>query len=201
MTILLYSKSNFIVDELKKEPFFAKDLVIVDSFIDSENKLRNSNIDIVLYHIDESLNESENISSLLENFPLIPLVALSNNPDNLEGCRLLKMGYKSYLHSFSNIDILKSAIESVLGGNIYVYPKLMQFLVSNAPLTAKKSINLDELTFKELNVLELVSKGFSNAKIAVELDIAEVTVKKHISSLFKKLNVHDRLSLALINSK
>lgn len=201
MTILLYSKSNFIVDELKKEPFFAKDLVIVDSFIDSENKLRNSNIDIVLYHIDESLNESENISSLLENFPLIPLVALSNNPDNLEGCRLLKMGYKSYLHSFSNIDILKSAIESVLGGNIYVYPKLMQFLVSNAPLTAKKSINLDELTSKELNVLELVSKGFSNAKIAVELDIAEVTVKKHISSLFKKLNVHDRLSLALINSK
>lgn len=201
MTILLYSKSNFIVDELKKEPFFAKDLIIVDSFIDSENKLRNSNIDIVLYHIDESLNESENISSLLENFPLIPLVALSNNPDNLEGCRLLKMGYKSYLHSFSNIDILKSAIESVLGGNIYVYPKLMQFLVSNAPLTAKKSINLDELTSKELNVLELVSKGFSNAKIAVELDIAEVTVKKHISSLFKKLNVHDRLSLALINSK
>ncbi len=198
MTILLYSKSNFIVDELKKEPFFAKDLVIVDSFIDSENKLRNSNIDIVLYHIDESLNESENISSLLENFPLIPLVALSNNPDNLEGCRLLKMGYKSYLHSFSNIDILKSAIESVLGGNIYVYPKLMQFLVSNAPLTAKKSINLDELTSKELNVLELVSKGFSNAKIAVELDIAEVTVKKHISSLFKKLNVHDRLSLALL---
>lgn len=201
MTILLYSKSNFIVDELRKESFFAKDLIIVDSFIDLQNKLRNSNIDIVLYHIDESLNESENISSLLENFPLIPLVALSNNPDNLEGCRLLKMGYKSYLHSFSNIDILKSAIESVLGGNIYVYPKLMQFLVSNAPLTAKKSINLDELTSKELNVLELVSKGFSNAKIAVELDIAEVTVKKHISSLFKKLNVHDRLSLALINSK
>lgn len=198
MTILLYSKSNFIVDELKKEPFLTKDLIIVDSFIDLENKLRKSCIDIVLYHIDESLNESENISSLLENFPLIPLVALSNNPDNLEGCRLLKMGYKSYLHSFSNIDILKSAIESVLSGNIYVYPKLMQFLVSNAPTTAKKSINLSELTSKELNILELVSKGFSNTKIASELDIAEVTVKKHISSLFKKLNVQDRLSLALI---
>ncbi|MDD2896973.1 MAG: response regulator transcription factor [Aliarcobacter sp.] len=198
MTILLYSKSNFIVDELKKEPTFTKDLVIVDSFINLQNKLKEDSVDIVLYHIEESLNESENISILLKDFPLTPLVALSNNPDNLEGCRLLKMGYKSYLHSFSNIDILKSAIESVLGGNIYVYPKLMQFLVSNAPITAKKSINLDELTSKELNILQLVSEGFSNTKIASELDIAEVTVKKHISSLFKKLNVQDRLSLALI---
>lgn len=198
MTILLYSKSNFIVDELTKESFLAKDLIIVDSFIDLQNKLKEKSVDIILYHIDESLNESENISILLKDFPLIPLVALSNNPDNLEGCRLLKMGYKSYLHSFSNIDILKSAIESVLSGNIYVYPKLMQFLVSNAPITAKKSINLDELTSKELNILQLVSEGFSNAKIANELDVAEVTVKKHISSLFKKLNVQDRLSLALI---
>ena len=74
----------------------------------------------------------------------------------------------------------------------------MQFLVSNAPTTAKKTTNLDELTLKERSILELVAKGFSNAKIAIELDIAEVTVKKHISSLFKKLDVHDRLSLALI---
>lgn len=198
MTILLYSKSNFIVDELTKESLLFKDLIIVDSFINLQNKLKEKSVDIVLYHIDESLNESENISILLKDSPLTPLVALSNNPDNLEGCRLLKMGYKSYLHSFSNIDILKSAIESVLSGNIYVYPKLMQFLVSNAPITAKKSINLDELTSKELNILQLVSEGFSNAKIASELDVAEVTVKKHISSLFKKLNVQDRLSLALI---
>ncbi|MGD9553526.1 MAG: helix-turn-helix transcriptional regulator [Arcobacteraceae bacterium] len=46
--------------------------------------------------------------------------------------------------------------------------------------------------------IQLVSKGYSNAKIANELDIAEVTVKKHIGSMFEKLEVKDRLSLALI---
>jgi hypothetical protein len=51
---------------------------------------------------------------------------------------------------------------------------------------------------KEFEVLQLVSKGYSNAKIANELNIAEVTVKKHIGSMFEKLDVKDRLSLALI---
>ncbi len=198
MIIVLYSKSNSVIDEFKKEFLLTEDLIIVDSFINLKNSLQKNTPMIVIYHIDESMDESENISILLKEFPQIFLIALSNNPDDLEGCHLLKMGYKSYLHSFSNVEILKSAIESVVNGNIYVYPKLMQFLVSNAPTTAKKTTNLDELTLKERSILELVSKGFSNAKIAVELDIAEVTVKKHISSLFKKLDVHDRLSLALL---
>ena len=58
--------------------------------------------------------------------------------------------------------------------------------------------NLDILTPKEMEVLKLVSKGYSNSKISKELDIAEVTVKKHIGSMFQKLDVKDRLSLALI---
>lgn len=198
MIIVLYSKSNSVVDEFKKEFLLTNDLIIVDSFINLENSLQKNTPTIVIYHIDESINECENISSLFENFPQISLIALSNNPDDLEGCRLLKMGYKSYLHSFSNAEILKSAIDSVSNGNIYVYPKLMQFLVSNAPTTAKKTTNLDNLTSKEMSILELIAKGYSNAKIAGKLNIAEVTVKKHISSLFKKLNVNDRLSLALI---
>ena len=58
--------------------------------------------------------------------------------------------------------------------------------------------NLDILTPKEMEVLNLVAKGYSNSKISKELDIAEVTVKKHIGSMFQKLDVKDRLSLALI---
>ena len=62
----------------------------------------------------------------------------------------------------------------------------------------EKNEFLNTLTSKELDILKLVSKGFSNKKIGLELDIAEITVKKHVSSLFKKLQVEDRLSLALI---
>ena len=76
----------------------------------------------------------------------------------------------------------------------------MQFLVSQVGTIEynKYNKNLDILTPKEIEVLKLVSKGYSNSKISKELDIAEVTVKKHIGSMFQKLDVKDRLSLALI---
>lgn len=199
MTIFLYSKSNFIADELKKEPEFIKSLIIKSSFPDLQNNLeKETNKSIVIHHISDFLDDAQNISLLIKNNPKLSFIGLSNNPDTLEGCRLLKIGYKSYLHALSNIDILKSAITSVLNGNIYVYPKLMEFLISNVPIENENNESLNTLTSKELDILKLVSKGFSNKKIGLELDIAEITVKKHISSLFKKLQVEDRLSLALI---
>ena len=79
-----------------------------------------------------------------------------------------------------------------------MYPELMQFLISSVEVNDNKQNQLiDQLNTKELEVLELVSQGLSNAQIADILNIAQVTVKKHISSLFKKLDVKDRLSLAL----
>ncbi len=109
-----------------------------------------------------------------------------------------KKGYKAYIHSISNIDILDSVISSVKMGNTWIYPELMQFLIQSIPLNEnQKNKLLDKLTIKELEVIELVAEGLNNNQIAKTLDLAEVTVKKHISSLFKKLDVKDRLSLAL----
>ena len=189
MKILLYSKSNFIQDELNKESSFFKDLTVIKSLENIERDIKSNSYLIVLHHLND-----------FENDINIYLIALSNTPTNLEGCKLLRVGYKSYLHALSNYQILKSAVESVVTGNIYLYPELMQFLVSQVGTIEdnKYNKNLDILTPKEIEVLKLVSKGYSNSKISKELDIAEVTVKKHIGSMFQKLDVKDRLSLALI---
>ena len=200
MKILLYSKSNFIKDELKKENSFFKELTVIKS-LENIKKDRESNSSlVVLHHLNDFENDIDLFSNLLKEYKNIYLIALSNTPTNLEGCKLLRAGYKSYLHSLSNYQILKSAVESVVTGNIYLYPELMQFLVSQVGTIEdnKYNKNLDILTPKEIEVLNLVAKGYSNSKISKELDIAEVTVKKHIGSMFQKLDVKDRLSLALI---
>lgn len=198
MKIVLYSKSNFIADELKKESILFKELLILTEFEKLKEVCASDAHTIVLHHLDDFPLENESLTDLLKRNKHLHLIALANTPNNLQGCRLLQMGYKSYLHAVSNSAILKSAIESVAKNNIYVYPQLMQFLVTQIPTSLQKNKNLDTLTSKELDVLQLVSKGYSNAKIANELDIAEVTVKKHIGSMFEKLDVKDRLSLALI---
>ena len=200
MKILLYSKSNFIKDELKKENSFFKELTVIKSLENIKKDIESNSSLVVLHHLNDFENDIDLFSNLLKEYKNIYLIALSNTPTNLEGCKLLRVGYKSYLHALSNYQILKSAVESVVTGNIYLYPELMQFLVAQVGTTQenKKDKNLDILTPKEIEVLNLVAKGYSNSKISKELDIAEVTVKKHIGSMFQKLDVKDRLSLALI---
>lgn len=200
MKILLYSKSNFIKDELKKGDSFFKDLVVSDNLRIIEKEMKYAETLVILHHLNDFKDDIEYFIKQIQEYKNIYLIALSNTPTNLEGCKLLRLGYKSYLHSISNYQILKSAIESVVTGNIYLYPELMQFLISQVGITQenKKDKNLDILTPKEMEVLKLVSKGYSNSKISKELNIAEITVKKHIGSMFQKLDVKDRLSLALI---
>ena len=200
MKILLYSKSNFIKDELKKENSFFKELTVIKSLENIKKDIESNSSLVVLHHLNDFENDIDLFSNLIKEYQNIYLIALSNTPTNLEGCKLLRVGYKSYLHALSNYQILKSAVESVVTGNIYLYPELMQFLVAQVGTTQenKKDKNLDILTPKEMEVLNLVAKGYSNSKISKELDIAEVTVKKHIGSMFQKLDVKDRLSLALI---
>ena len=173
---------------------------MIKSLENIKRDIESNSFLVILHHLNDFENDINIFSNLIQEYKNIYLIALSNTPTNLEGCKLLRTGYKSYLHSLSNYQILKSAVESVVTGNIYLYPELMQFLVAQVGTIQdnKNNKNLDILTPKEMEVLNLVAKGYSNSKISKELDIAEVTVKKHIGSMFQKLDVKDRLSLALI---
>lgn len=79
--------------------------------------------------------------------------------------------------------------------------KLMQrFLALSTrvvPTEAPVDPELNELTSRELMVAEQVAHGASNREIAEALDITERTVKAHLSAIFEKLGVRDRVQLAL----
>jgi DNA-binding NarL/FixJ family response regulator len=202
MTLLLLSKSHYIQKELEKQSKLFEQLSVysdIEQFKTALNDLilKQQNI-VVLHHINDFNNAHEFLLTCRASYGKLHLIALSNTPKEIEGCKFLQQGYQSYLHALSNEQIMQSAINSVKSGNIYVYPKLMQFLVSNIPQAVQHNPKLELLSNKELEVLQLVAKGYSNANIAKELDIAEVTVKKHIGAMFEKLEVKDRLSLALL---
>jgi two-component system, NarL family, nitrate/nitrite response regulator NarL len=65
------------------------------------------------------------------------------------------------------------------------------------PSVAPEVPQLDDLTSRELMVAEQVAHGASNREIAVALEITERTVKAHLSAIFDKLGVRDRVQLAL----
>ncbi len=158
---------------------------------------------ILMFHLDSARGDALEIcKEIISDFPKIQAIAVRNNTDFIEGCTLLKMGFKGYISSISHPNIFNQAIEVVQNGNIWVYPELMQFMIGNITAGEKgDSAMLEHLTQKEREVSLLVSQGMSNAQIAKTLDVAEVTVKKYLSSIFAKTGTKDRLALALFVKK
>lgn len=153
----------------------------------------------VWLHVKQKPEEIDALcEELLVLSPSTNIVVFRNNPDVLEGVSLLKGGIKGYAHALSNPHILLQIHQTLQQGNIWVYPELMHFMI--ASMQAPLSIHCEgfsKLSSKEKEIALLVSQGLSNAKIAAILNVAEITVKKYISTLFEKLNVKDRIALAL----
>ena len=193
MKIIVLTNQNFLKAELDKSKKFSD-----FSFIEKFDELFDLNLNDEKFIFLNHLDTNENIDDIKENFENAQVIALRNNTNNIEGCSLLKKGCKAYIHSISNINILEDVLTTVSQGNTWIYPELMQFLIQAVPVKDSKQEELfQELSIKEFEIVELVAQGLNNAQIAKTLDLAEITVKKYVSSLFKKLNVKDRLSLAL----
>jgi two-component system response regulator NreC len=89
-----------------------------------------------------------------------------------------------------------NAIHTVLHGDIYVHPAMMRALLTDAPKPAEQPApQAESLTPREIDVLRLVVKGFTNSQIAEKLYISVRTVEYHRGNLTGKLNLHSRVEL------
>jgi DNA-binding NarL/FixJ family response regulator len=68
---------------------------------------------------------------------------------------------------------------------------------SDASALTPRELDVLELTWRELDVLELLARGWDNGRIAADLYISRATVKRHISSILKKLDVENRVQAAV----
>lgn len=155
---------------------------------------------IVFLHVDDDVKKVHQRCSELLNFaPLLKIAVFRNAPSHLEGCSLLKVGIKSYAHALSHHDVLKQIHQTISQKNVWVYPELMQFMIAEVSTKHEHhQAPLARLSNKEKEIALMVTDGMSNAKIASVLSLAEITVKKHLSSIYEKLAVKDRLALALL---
>jgi len=153
-------------------------------------------------------DQFNSLDETMECFNTIPkhikVIAILDEPKLAHGTYLIKNGFKSYLGKKSGTLIVKQAVLTVLENNVWLYPELMNYIIKHISLKKddQQSFNLlEKLTSKEAEVANLVADGLSNKEIAAKIDVQVVTVKKHISSIFNKLNVKDRVSLAIMINK
>ena len=130
----------------------------------------------------------EATAAMVHEFPEARVLMLSTHSGEEEVFRSLQAGARGYILKGAMREDLLRAIREVCEGRRYVDAVV-------APLLAEHTQHRS-LTGRELEVLRMVAKGLSNKAIAASLNIAEVTVKLHVSHVLEKLNVKDRTEAA-----
>ncbi|PLW83790.1 DNA-binding response regulator [Kineobactrum sediminis] len=130
------------------------------------------------------------------------VVVMSATPAEAEAFEALNAGAVGYCHVEAAPEQLREVALVVAHGGLWMLPELVQRLMSVSlrvmSRLAPEHPELDALTARELMVAEQVALGASNREIAGTLDITERTVKAHLSVIFEKLHLRDRVQLALV---
>ncbi|BCN92465.1 hypothetical protein THMIRHAM_02500 [Thiomicrorhabdus immobilis] len=144
------------------------------------------------------ISPSSTVSEIVEIAKKYDVIAFANEPNNQEGLQLFENGIKGYINTFSSVERIEQAIETVKAGSIWLGQNVMQAMIqslmkSNQPNNDWKA----SLTDREQEAAELVLQSKTNKEIAKQLEITERTVKAHLHNVFEKLDVSDRLALVL----
>ncbi len=146
------------------------------------------------------------LGELKQKHPAIPVVVVSASEEVSDMTKALSLGADGYIPKSSTREVLISAIRLVLSGGKYIPSQAFSMAgTSFSEPTTKPSVapgtgNLQathQLTRRQKNVLELMAKGQSNKEIASALQLAESTVKVHITAIFRTLGVSNRTQAVL----
>lgn len=133
---------------------------------------------------------------LKELLPKIRVLILTVHEDESLLREAVRVGAAGYIVKRAAENELVSAIEAAWRGDLYVHPAMTRPLFKEPALTPAPRLLLDEsLTQREIDVLRLLAKGYTNRQIADVLSLSMRTVEGHRSNLMSKLNLHSRVEL------
>jgi len=157
-------------------------------------KLGNDDTDLLLLDLDmPGIGSTKHVEQMCAALPSTAVVIISGNESSHVIYACLDAGAMGFIPKSSNNQVLISAIQLVLSGDQYVpYTFLkQQRLQGDLP---------EKVTARQAEIWKMIARGQSNKEIARGLHLTEGTVKQHISSLFKILNIHSR-SEAMLKAK
>lgn len=165
---------------------------------DAERMLdETANIGLVL--LDLSLPDRDGITllkSVRKNRPEICVIMLSASEDRAEMGAALEAGASGFIPKSATRDVMQSALRLVFSGGIYVPPEILARPTARPPQrppdSALRAATKLGLTERQVEVLQFMMLGMSNKAICRALDIAEPTVKNHVTAILRALGATNR---------
>lgn len=159
---------------------------------------------VLVYLMDDDDEPLDLIGDLFNAVPDAKVIVLTGPNSRLDQPASLKMGVKGIVGTSQNFKVLTRAIQQVAEGNVWLNQKLVEQLLQGEAGTngnnssGRRSGTVHDLTSREMEIIESIGRGMNNREISAQLSIREATVRHHLSSIYSKLQIEDRLNLAIL---
>ena len=161
--------------------------------LEAVNKAKELSPDVVL--MDLRMPEMDGVEAMRQIRPAMPdvkFIILTTYSDDDYIFSGIEAGARAYLLKDAPREDLFKAIRSVYRGESLIQPVVASKLLDRFSQLSRRTPSGEELSEREVEVLRLMAKGAANKEISAELNIAQSTVKTHITNIFQKLGVNDR---------
>ena len=206
-------------------PLMCEAVASVLSAVDSRNTIQFANtlkaacqilaksFDFDLVLLDLGLSDAQDMEGLRiikARFPEITVVVMSADRQPSVILETLNLGAVGYIPKTSGRQVLVNALRLVTSGSVYVPAEAIAHadvqvpeLASAAPRNSEGAVEIAQLglTSRQAEVLKLILKGMPNKMICRQLDLAEGTVKVHVSAVLKSLGANSRTQAVVAASK
>jgi len=190
---------NVIVAALEDEPDIEA-VACVTTYDEAIQVIRDNEVDVALVSTRLPDHGGLRLTNAINDLaPSTKVLALGLTEEKKRVLRYVEAGAAGYVLKDDSLEDLIEIVRATQEGRVFVSPEIaaamMERLSSLAQMFAGVENNITDttaLTSREVEVLELISKGFTNYQIAQHLVIEVGTVKNHVHNILEKLNVSSR---------
>lgn len=164
--------------------------------------LANQDVDLLL--LDLHMPGSRDLFGLLhiqKTFPDIPIAVVSGTEDIALISKVVGLGAMGFIPKTTSAKNISDAVNTMLAGDVWVPASVRQQIEQVGEEFSQLAENVSSLTPAQYNVLCYMRDGLLNKQIGYNLDIAEATVKAHVTAIFRKLGINNRTQAVLIASE
>jgi DNA-binding NarL/FixJ family response regulator len=177
-----------------------QDLTVVGECSNDPDAIRASmqDVDLVIMDLDldTQATRPEKLGRLLRAAEGFPVLVVTRGGAGRGISAALQHGALGVVLKDRPAEVLMRAIRAVLAGEVWLERSMVSsFFRRERPVPVERPVTPERLTPREAQIVELVSLGLPNKQIAERLSIAENTVRHHLTSIFDKLAVENRVQL------